>query len=133
VYILLTAFIPVVHMDKPAHLDFRGGTVIGSVQEDVLPTEEMRIRAATHLGDILDELPGPFNASYDARTAECGVKLDTKFPVQDLRLMDTVLLEVSIGRYRINWTALRCRRKPFDWVQWRAYLELHTVVLIHRN
>ena len=63
------------------------------------------------------------------------------FPIQELRQKDTVLVEMSIGRYR---TSPKSAEKEgttdehilvdrWAWNTWQAYLELRSVALIHRN
>jgi hypothetical protein len=57
-----------------------------------------------------------------------------QFPVQELKLRDTVMVEVSIGRYRIkkDMKDTGVGRK-YGWMEWRAYLELRSISLIHRD
>ena len=52
--------------------------------------------------------------------------------VQDLKLRDTVMIEVSITRYKTNKKDAPGGRK-YGWVEWRAALELRSISLIHRD
>jgi hypothetical protein len=56
------------------------------------------------------------------------------FPVERLKLRDTVMVEVSIGRYKINRKETKeGSGRKYGWVEWRANLELRSISLVHRD
>jgi hypothetical protein len=68
----------------------------------------------------------------------------TPFPVQELKVKDTVLVEMCIGRYRTSPIKQETGNKtetPEDiltascwaWVTWQAHFVLKAVSLIHRD
>ena len=57
----------------------------------------------------------------------------TLYPVEQLQVKDTVLLEVLIRHFRVQreWESSRGDNK--EWVSWRAFFELKAATFVHRE
>jgi hypothetical protein len=76
-----------------------------------------------------------FSQCYDARDVYNTAKARMRpFPVEQLMLRDTLLVEVSAARYKIDRNDTKeSRGRKYGWVDWRATLELRSISLIHRD
>lgn len=58
----------------------------------------------------------------------------TRLPTQNLQKKDTIMVEATIGRYRLKTQGDSVRMaKTSGWTEWRAFLDLRCISLIHRD